>query len=56
MRADYWDQELLWGVRAWQLALALFLFIISFFAKTLVTGFFNGWLKKRAANDGRPMG
>ncbi|MGA7306234.1 MAG: mechanosensitive ion channel family protein [Rhodothermales bacterium] len=42
-------QELLWGVRAWQLALALFLFIISFFAKTLVTGFFNGWLKKRAA-------
>ena len=40
--------ELLWGVKGWQMILALLLFIVSFFAKTVVNAFFHGWLKSRS--------
>lgn len=49
VESGFLGSELLWGVKAWQLAVALLLFVISFFAKSIVTAFFDGWLKKRSA-------
>jgi MscS family membrane protein len=48
LESGFLGSDLLWGVKAWQLIASLLLFILSFFAKSAVNGFFSGWLKKRS--------
>lgn len=41
--------EVLWGVKVWQVALALALIIASLVARSITDSIFGSWLKKRAA-------
>lgn len=49
LESGFLGSEVLWGVKAWQLTLALLLFIVSFFSRSIINVFFNGWLKRRSA-------
>ena len=48
MQSDFLYHELLWGVTAWRLGLALFLIFLGFTARRIIFFLFKGYLSRKA--------